>query len=125
MGLISQPSAKNPDLFPYCSDANWFPVNKLPPLAFDHHQIIPYAVKRLQAKLSYTNIAYSLLPPEFTISELQEIYETILGSKLDKRNFRKKILNLDLIKEIGKRKAHVSFRPPKLYQFINQQIVFY
>jgi 8-oxo-dGTP diphosphatase len=98
------------------ADVGWFPVRSLPPLAYDHNEIAAYALQRLQAKLGYTNIVYSLLPREFTLAELQEIYEVILHEKLDRRNFRRKILALGLLKPLQKtrRGAH---RPATLYTF--------
>jgi 8-oxo-dGTP diphosphatase len=69
----------------------WFPVADLPPLAFRNHEVIEYALQRLRAKLDYSNVAYSLLPEEFTLSQLQATYEAILGRPLDKRNFRKRV----------------------------------
>jgi ADP-ribose pyrophosphatase YjhB (NUDIX family) len=97
-------------------DVGWFPVRALPHLAYDHNAIAAYALKRLQAKLGYTNIVYSLLPREFTLAELQEIYEVILHEQLDRRNFRRKILALGLLKPLAKtrRGAH---RPAMLYTF--------
>jgi 8-oxo-dGTP diphosphatase len=88
----------------------------LPKLAYDHNTIAAYALQRLQAKLGYTNIVYSLLPPEFTLAELQDIYEVILDQKLDRRNFRRKIMDLGLLKPLQKtrRGAH---RPAMLYAF--------
>ncbi|MBI4119424.1 MAG: NUDIX hydrolase [Parcubacteria group bacterium] len=96
-------------------------VEKLPQLAFDHSKIISYAVKRLRAKLEYTNVAYSLLPKYFTLSELQKSYETILGRKLDKRNFRRKFLSLGLIKPTLKIFVGAKQRPARLYQFISKK----
>jgi len=98
------------------TDINWFPVRALPQLAYDHNRIAAYALQRLQAKLSYTNIVYSLLPAEFTLADLQAIYEVILNKKLDRRNFRRKILTLGLLKPLPKtrRGAH---RPATLYTF--------
>lgn len=98
------------------ADIGWFPVRNLPQLAYDHNAIAAYALQRLQAKLGYTNIVYSLLPREFTLAELQEIYEVILNHKLDRRNFRRKILTLGLLKPLRKtrRGAH---RPATLYTF--------
>jgi 8-oxo-dGTP diphosphatase len=98
------------------ADVGWFPVRSLPALAYDHNAIAASALRRLQAKLSYTNIVYSLLPPEFTLAELQDIYEVILGKTLDRRNFRRKILTLGLLKPLQKtrRGAH---RPAMLYTF--------
>jgi 8-oxo-dGTP diphosphatase len=98
------------------ADVGWFPVRSLPPLAYDHNAIADYALRRLQAKLGYTNIVYSLLPREFTLAELQEIYEVILHRTLDRRNFRRKILALGLLKALPKtrRGAH---RPAALFTF--------
>ncbi len=73
------------------SDVGWFSVYDLPPLAFDHDKILDYALNRLRGKLEYTTIAFSLLPEQFTLRELQRVYEIILHRRLDKRNFRKKI----------------------------------
>jgi 8-oxo-dGTP diphosphatase len=98
------------------ADIAWFPVRALPELAYDHNAIAAYALRRLQAKLGYTNIVYSLLPAEFTLADLQAIYEVILNKKLDRRNFRRKILVLGLLRPLPKtrRGAH---RPAMLYTF--------
>ena len=98
------------------ADSAWLPVRELPPLAYDHRQIAAYALKRLQAKLGYTNIVYSLLPQEFTLGEIQEIYEIILGRRLDRRNFRRKVLALRLLRPLQK-KRHGPHRPATLYTF--------
>lgn len=102
------------------ADAGWFPVRSLSQLAYDHNAIAAYALRRLQAKLGYTNIVYSLLPQEFTLAELQDIYEIILHEKLDRRNFRRKILTLGLLKPLPKtrRGAH---RPATLYSFTRRE----
>lgn len=92
-------------------------VRKLPHLAFDHKEIINYASQRLQSKLEYTNVVFSLLSKYFTIHQLQTAYEIILGQKLDKRNFRKKFMELDLIKPTRKVLSGTRQRPAKLYQF--------
>jgi 8-oxo-dGTP diphosphatase len=98
----------------------FFPVKNLPELAYDHADIIRYAHERLISKLSYTNAVYAFLPPTFTLAELQVSYEAIFGYELDKRNFRKKFLSLNLIHETGKMKRDGAHRPAKLYSF-NQQ----
>ncbi len=105
----------------YYLDIDWHAVNSLPPLAFDHKEIIKYGHNRLKGKLEYTNIAYGLLPREFTLPEMQKVYEIILGQKLDKRNFRKKIKLLNIIEPTGKIK-HVRTRPAKLYRFKKRQL---
>ena len=102
---------------PEYAEVRWFPINKLPRLAYDHKEIIDYGVKRLRAKLGYTNIAYSLLAKKFTLSELQKIYEIILGKKLDKRNFRKKIKAVNIVKRIREKKLGGANRPAELYEF--------
>jgi 8-oxo-dGTP diphosphatase len=99
-------------------DVTWHPINNLPPkLGFDHKQIINYALKRLRYKLEYTAVGLELLPKSFTLTDLQTMYETILNEKLDKRNFRKKILSMNIIKatKIYKKGAH---RPAMLYKFV-------
>lgn len=99
------------------SDANWYAVADLPELAFDHAQIMKIAVSRLRAKLRYQPIGFELLPDKFTLSELQTLYETILGVKeINKRNFRTRILKMDVLKEEGKQSG-VSHRPAMLYSF--------
>ena len=100
----------------------WFPVKKLPKLAYDHKEIIETAAERLKSKLEYTNIIYSLLPEEFTLSELQKNYEIILNKKLDKRNFRKKILSTGLIKKTSRSKIGEAHRPAILYKFIDRKV---
>jgi 8-oxo-dGTP diphosphatase len=95
-------------------DAKWFSMTELPQLAFDHNKILNYALKRLKWKFEYTTVAFSLLPKKFTMSQLQELYETVFDKKFDKRNFRKKILSLDILEE-EEVLRDVSFRPPQLY----------
>lgn len=105
------------------AEASWFPVNKLPPLAFDHQDIMQCALQRLKSKLEYSNIAYSLLPPRFRLSDLQKVYEVILGTPLDKRNFRKKILSLNLVEATGKMDTQGAHRPAQLYRFKKRKMI--
>lgn len=98
-----------------------FPINNLPELAFDHKNIIKYALARLRAKLEYTNAVYSLLQRYFSLSDLQKTYEIIFGRKLDKRNFRKKFLSLGLIRPTKKIISGTRARPAKLYEFISRR----
>jgi 8-oxo-dGTP diphosphatase len=102
------------------ADVGWFPVRRLPRLAYDHDAIARAALERLRAKLAYTNIVYGLLPAEFTLGELQEIYAIILGRHLDRRNFRKKILASGLLRALPdqRRGAH---RPAALYRFAQRR----
>ncbi len=96
------------------SDARWFSVKEIPELAFDHHKILNYSLKRLKWKFEYTTVAFSLLPKKFTISQIRKIYEIVFNKKFDKRNFAKKILSLDILEEEGINR-NVSHRPPMLY----------
>lgn len=98
-------------------DLNWFSVYDLPPLAFDHKEIVEYALNRLRNKLDYTTIAFNLLPEQFTLRELQSVYETILHKRLDKRNFRKKILSTGILEDTGAKKMEGTHRPARLYCF--------
>ncbi len=91
---------------------------------YDHKEIIKYAKQRLNWKLEYTNIAKDLLKPSFRISELQNIYETILCTKLDKRNFQKKVFKLGIIKETGEIDKSTN-RPAKLYSFVDKELKIY
>jgi 8-oxo-dGTP diphosphatase len=96
---------------------SWFAVENLPPLAFRNEMVVEYALRRLRAKLSYSNVVYSLLPPHFTMSQLQRVYEAILGRRLDKRNFRRRMLALGLVVPTGRRAAEGRHRPAQLYAF--------
>lgn len=98
------------------------PVSNLPELAYDHKNIIDYALKRLQNKLTYTNAAFALLDKKFTLSQLQSAYEAVLGHELDKRNFRKKFLSLELIQETNEMFREGAHRPAKLYTFNTQKL---
>jgi 8-oxo-dGTP diphosphatase len=94
----------------------WSPVRRLPELAYDHKAVVRAALERLRAKLGYTNLVYGLLPKAFTLGELQDMYEAILGRTLDRRNFRKKILSLGLVHRLpGMRRG--PHRPAALYAF--------
>ncbi|HVN55057.1 MAG TPA: NUDIX domain-containing protein [Anaerolineaceae bacterium] len=102
----------------------WSPVDTAPELAFDHNEILDYAVKRLRAKASYSNIVYGLLPEAFRLSDLQKIYETIIAAKLDKRNFRKRMLATGLLEETGKKDLVGAHRPARLYRFKKREVVY-
>lgn len=98
-------------------NAAWFAVDDTPPLAFDHEHILTMAHQRLRGKVRYQPIGFELLPEKFTLTQLQRLYETILGTALDKRNFRKKILGMDLLIELDEVEQDVAHRAARLYQF--------
>lgn len=104
------------------AEAKFFPIEKLPRLAFDHKKILDYAIQRLRRKIEYTNVAQYILPKKFTLSELQKVYEIVLNQKIDVRNFRKKIDKLGLVKETGEKEIGVKYRPAKLYKFIENKL---
>ena len=98
-------------------DAAWFAVSEARSLAFDHEHILALALERLKNKVRYQPIGFELLPPEFTLSQLQRLYETILETPLDKRNFRKKILSMDFIVALDEVEKDVAHRAARLYRF--------
>ena len=100
-------------------EAQWFPIDELPPLAFDHESIIQTAIQRLKAKLTYEPIGFDLLAPEFLFSDLENLYCTILNREIDRRNFRKKILSFGFVEETGRFGDKKSGRPAKLFRFNN------
>jgi 8-oxo-dGTP diphosphatase len=95
----------------------WFALDDLPPLAFDHRRIIEVAHERLRGKVRWAPIGFELLPPRFTLTQLQRLYELVLGTELDKRNFRKKILSMDLLVETDELETGVAHRAARLYKF--------
>jgi len=99
------------------AETAWHSVFGLPPLAFDHEEILTYALQRLRYKLEYTAVGFELLPDTFTLSELQHAYEIILGEQLDKRNFRRKILSAEILEETGRKKKEGEGRPAMLYRY--------
>lgn len=99
------------------AEARWWPMDGLPPLAFDHGAILEYALERLRNKLEYTTVGFQLLPPEFTLTELQQVYEAILGRPLDKRNFRRKIELLGILTPLKQQRRSGPSRPAQLFRF--------
>jgi 8-oxo-dGTP diphosphatase len=98
-------------------EAAWFATGDLPPLAFDHAEIVALARDRLRAKVRYAPVGFELLPSRFTLTQLQRLYEVILERDLDKRNFRKKVLSLGLLIATGERETGVPRRAAQLYRF--------
>ena len=98
-------------------DVGWFELSDMPELAFDHQRIVEMARERLRGKVRYAPIGFELLPPRFTLTNLQKLYETILDRELDKRNFRKKILGMDLLVDTGQIEKDVAHRAARLYRF--------
>jgi 8-oxo-dGTP diphosphatase len=99
------------------AEAQWFPVTQIPALAFDHADILATALIRLRGKLTYQPIGFELLPPKFTLSQLQRLYEAVLGTDIDKRNFRKKVLSYELLIPLKETHREGAHRPAQLFSF--------
>jgi 8-oxo-dGTP diphosphatase len=100
----------------------WRVLHELPPLPESHARIIRYAHERLQRKLSYTNVAWSLLDAEFTLSEMQQVYEAVVGRVLDKRNFRKWVLGNGMVEPTPRERRDGAHRPARLYRFPRREL---
>jgi 8-oxo-dGTP diphosphatase len=99
----------------------WHPVRARPPLAFENEKVLAYATDRLRSKLEYTNVAYSLLPSRFTLTQMQQVYEAILAEPQDKRNFRRRVVGLGIVKETGATVKQGAHRPAMQYEFTSRQ----
>jgi len=99
------------------ADARWFPISQVPKLAFDHADILATALTRLKGKVRYQPIGFELLPPKFTLSQLQHLYEAVLETGLDKRNFRKKVLGFGLLVPLKETQMTGRHRPAQLFEF--------
>lgn len=97
--------------------ALWFSIDDLPKLAFDHDKILKMAHERLSGKVRYQPIGFELLPQKFTLRQLQHLYEVVLDRDLDKRNFRKKILGMEILEELDEVETDVAHRAARLYRF--------
>ncbi len=101
----------------WAKHAQYFDINELPDLAFDHADVLNACLERLRERVRMRPIGFELLPRTFSLSDLQNLYESILGETLDKRNFRKKILSMGIVEDTGDLQSNVNHRPAKLYRF--------
>lgn len=104
-----------PDFF--TEECRWWDINQVPTLLFDHNEMITLALKTLRRQLSYQPIGYNLLPEKFTMPDLQQLYETILGQPLDRRNFQKRMLSYGILERLDERKTGGAHKAPYLYRF--------
>lgn len=104
-----------PDLF--ADECRWWDIDQIPPLLFDHNDMITLALKTLRRQLNYQPIGYNLLPDKFTMPDLQQLYETILGQPLDRRNFQKRMLGYGILERLDERKIGGAHKAPYLYRF--------
>ncbi|OQA96803.1 MAG: bifunctional nicotinamide mononucleotide adenylyltransferase/ADP-ribose pyrophosphatase [Bacteroidetes bacterium ADurb.Bin217] len=98
-------------------EATWIPVKQVPKMVFDHNTIFTAALLKLRERVRMEPIGFNLLPEKFTITELQTLYEQILDTKFDKRNFRKKLAKMNLLIDTNEKQQNVSHRAAKLYSF--------
>lgn len=110
--FLSHPPKADTD----AKDAAWFSVDEVPSLAFDHKLILEVALQRLRLKMQHEPVGFELLPEKFTLTQLQQVYEAVLGQTLDKRNFRKKILGMGLLVDTGEVQQDVSHRAAALWK---------
>ncbi|HSL93301.1 MAG TPA: NUDIX domain-containing protein [Bacillota bacterium] len=115
--IVPADAIEHPEAGTDAQETSWHAMDQLPELAFDHREILEYALTRLRYKLEYTTVGFELLPDVFTLSELQHAYELILGEQLDKRNFRRKILTADILEDTGRKKREGEGRPAQLYRY--------
>lgn len=99
------------------NDSDWFPINNIPELAYDHNEILNDSILKLRELIYDSDILKSLFPNTLTLPELQSVYETILDKKIDRRNFRKKLINDGVIVDINNEKNYIGKKPAKLYKF--------
>lgn len=118
LALVQYETVKNKikPVSSYMKQAKWFPVDELPELAFDHLEIVQKSLNKLKQTIAFSESIYELLPEKFTLTQLQQLYEAILGKSLDKRNFRKKINALGYLKPLDEVQKGVSYRAAKLYK---------
>lgn len=114
MALVQKDSVKGGD---DASDARWFPVKDVPPLAFDHDRILRIALERLKEQIHFHPVGFDLLPEVFTLPQLQALYEAILGVRFDRRNFASKMQKLGILQPTGDRPSHLATRIPQTYRF--------
>jgi 8-oxo-dGTP diphosphatase len=107
---------------PGVEEPSWWPFSALPRLAPGHGRILEFARDQLRRRLAHTNLAWSLLPPEFSLSDLQQVYEVVQGRSLDKRNFRKWILGNGLLEPTAHERRDGAHRPARLYRFISREL---
>jgi 8-oxo-dGTP diphosphatase len=121
-GLV-RPNAFNILASTDAEQVQWFNINELPKLSFDHKEILKTAITRLQGKITYEPIGFELLDKKFPFSDLEKLYTTLLGRAIDRRNFRKKIIGLNVLDELDEKVSKGSGRPANLFQF-NQKRYF-
>ena len=114
---LTRPADHNAVAASDAAEVRWFELDALPKLAFDHAEILEVAIARLRGKLRHEPIGFELLPEKFTLTQLQKLYEAVLGAELDKRNFRKKVLGYEILVPLKERYREGAHRPAQLFRF--------
>ncbi len=114
--LVKMPNF-NPKASSFAKSAGWTAISEVNELAFDHYEILESALEQLKRKIKIQPIGFNLLPEKFTLSQLHKLYECILGKDLDKRNFRRKILNLNILTDLEEKQIGVPHKPSQLFKF--------
>ncbi len=114
---LVKPDDFNPSASSFAQETEWYSLKDLPELAFDHNEIVAYALKTLKKKIQTHPVGFELLPQKFTLSQLQKLYETILGHTLDKRNFRRQMIKKGLLKALQEKQRNVPHKRAQLFEF--------
>lgn len=101
----------------FARKAEWVQLVEVPELAFDHNQILESGLEALKLKMKHEPVGFELLPEKFTLNQLQTLYETVLGTEMDKRNFRRKAQSLDFLEPLDEKQKGVAHKPARLFQF--------
>ena len=121
IGMVDAEKVKVAKETLHTSNADWFPITEIPEMAYDHNRIVASALQTLKEEIVQTDILKALYPNGFTVPEIQKIYESILGKKFDRRNFRKKLLGLDIVYDTGEVIQFQGKKPAKVYKFKEQK----
>jgi len=121
--LVEYSKVTHPRVDTFTEVCSWCSINDLPKLLFDHKEMIEMAVRTLRLQLNFQPVGLNLLPQKFTMSELQKLYETLLGYPLDRGNFRKKMLGTGILRKTGERPTGKAHKAPHLYSFNKQEYV--
>ena len=105
------------------SNSDWFPIDMIPKLAYDHNEILESSLENLKLRITETDILKSLFPNGFVIPEIQMVYESILKKNFDRRNFRKKLLSTGIVEDTNKVRVFEGKKPAKIYKFKNSKII--
>jgi len=111
----------DPKASSFANKAQWLNVNEIPDLAFDHNQILAYALHVIREQIKDHPVGFHLLPKKFTLGQLQHLNEVILNEKLDKRNFRRKVQKIDAVQPLDEKQQGVLHKPARYYTYVEKR----